>query len=140
MWRFQQSLKEWKIIATIVPDSVPAKIFVRVTAGAKFPAGIENICRYYANELIASIHKITWAMIKEHQIEKHERKFYKINGKEYFRIRYNDIEQPCEGCGVTNGELHMIGCYMERCPVCGHQIVNNCACNYDPEDVELIFS
>jgi ferredoxin len=30
----------------------------------------------------------------------------------------------CGDCGCIEGELHEIGCDMERCPVCGNQLIS----------------
>jgi len=32
-------------------------------------------------------------------------------------------EQVCHGCGARVGELHQLGCDMERCPICGGQLI-----------------
>src|SRR5262245_39746574 len=45
--------------------------------------------------------------------------------------------QICGKCGVREGQLHELGCGMERCPFCGGQLIS-CACAerfldlYDP--------
>lgn len=39
-------------------------------------------------------------------------------------------EIRCGGCGVHEGEMHIIGCELERCPFCGCQLLT-CRCKYD---------
>jgi hypothetical protein len=36
----------------------------------------------------------------------------------------------CHDCMATEGELHKLGCDMERCPFCGHQLIS-CSCCYE---------
>lgn len=50
---------------------------------------------------------------------------FQIDGKTYHRIAYGDEDgdwgadrQPCRNCQVNRGQLHRIGCFVERCP-CG---------------------
>jgi len=35
----------------------------------------------------------------------------------------------CHDCGCEEGQLHKLGCDMERCPFCGHQLIS-CDCIY----------
>ncbi len=35
----------------------------------------------------------------------------------------------CHDCGVEPGQVHVHGCDVERCPVCGYQLIG-CACIY----------
>ena len=35
----------------------------------------------------------------------------------------------CHDCDALEGELHGLGCDMERCPFCGHQLIS-CSCVY----------
>lgn len=53
-----------------------------------------------------------------------------LGGKLVDRVRYGDEEDdwgadraPCHDCGVVKGELHIFGCDVERCPLCGSQLI-----------------
>jgi hypothetical protein len=65
-----------------------------------------------------------------------------IDGKEHNRVRYGEEEEdwgadrgPCHDCAVIKGQLHVPGCDVERCPVCGGQAIG-CDCEYEGDDDE----
>ena len=64
---------------------------------------------------------------------------FSIAGKKFERVRYGDEKEdwgadrrPCHDCGVRKGEVHIFGFDVERCPVCGGQVIC-CECKFDDE-------
>lgn len=64
-----------------------------------------------------------------------------IDGKIYDPIKVGDLggwdegnpDAVCGDCGAKYGEQHLAGCDIERCPVCGLQLLS---CGHDAYDVE----
>ena len=62
---------------------------------------------------------------------------YEINGESHPRVKYGEEDddwgadrQPCHDCRVLTGQYHVgPACDVERCPVCGGQVIG-CDCSY----------
>lgn len=46
------------------------------------------------------------------------------------KTSHSRARATCGDCGVQEGELHHLGCDMERCPFCGLQLIS-CDCCYE---------
>jgi hypothetical protein len=69
-------------------------------------------------------------------------RFYVVDGIEYPRIPYGEEgedwgadDHPCDDCAVIKGQLHVPGCDVEHCPVCGGQVLS-CDCGHEVDDEE----
>ena len=54
---------------------------------------------------------------------------YILGEKSYTRVRYGEElqdwgaeQQSCSDCGVRKGQFHVLGCDVERCAACDHQL------------------
>ena len=63
------------------------------------------------------------------------RKTTVVNDSVYSRITYgaevsfiNTDDGTCRGCGVIKGQIHVMGCEHEECPVCSGEFLY-CKCN-----------
>lgn len=61
----------------------------------------------------------------------------KFKGRDISRIRYGKEKSdwaaastPCHDCRVLEGEFHVPSCDVEKCPVCGGQLIT-CDCEFD---------
>jgi hypothetical protein len=68
---------------------------------------------------------------------------YIIGGEEYLRVRYGEEQddwgadkKPCHDCRVIKGQLHVVGCDGEECPLCHGQALT-CDCPYEEKDEDV---
>ena len=62
-----------------------------------------------------------------------------IDGKWYERVTSDsDLKIRCHDCGIYNkpGNIHHLGCDMERCPVCHGQLIS---CGHEPKAIGIAF-
>lgn len=71
-------------------------------------------------------------------------KTYMIDGQEHPRVRYGEEKndwgattRPCHDCAVVKGQFHVLGCDVERCPICGGQVIS-CDCAYEGDSEEAV--
>ena len=63
------------------------------------------------------------------------RTYTRINGQVAARVRYGEETKDlgshreiCEECAVLKGQIHVMGCDFEQCPICGGQFLY-CPCS-----------
>ena len=78
-----------------------------------------------------------------HLARSQEKLTYLIEGREYSRVAFGSEREawgvargPCHDCAALSGQLHALGCDVERCPVCGGQPFA-CECSYDEPEPEI---
>ena len=76
----------------------------------------------------------------ERIIEAQDQVYYDISGEDFRRIPYgNEADDwgadrgPCHDCRVIKGQLHVVGCDVERCPKCDGQAIT---CDCGDEGIE----
>ena len=114
MNRFFQKLYSWFTRREKVPESPKARVIYNgVSVVAEWPAKI---------------------------VEAQEQPTIWIAGVECVRVRYGAEAddwgagtRPCHDCAVVKGQIHVLGCDVERCPKCGGQLIS---CECDDEDEE----
>lgn len=45
-------------------------------------------------------------------------------------------DKVCHDCGAIEGQYHLLGCDMERCPFCGGQLIS-CYCRYELLNIDI---
>jgi len=69
--------------------------------------------------------------------------FFMVNGKRYDRRKYSGGWDPgtgrCGDCGCKVGHYHHMGCDVERCPICGGQLLGcDCMERKDVQEMQYV--
>ena len=80
-----------------------------------------SVCAYCGIEMTK-----TTTCIKPLLIAKSRNGSYSVYKRD---AKYFDTDKRCHDCGIENkpGNIHHLGCDMERCPKCGEQLIS-CVC------------
>jgi hypothetical protein len=65
--------------------------------------------------------------------------YVKIEGKYYERQVetrdncefFDNLPENCHDCGIKLGQVHHVGCDVERCPICDKQLILVCDCVWE---------
>lgn len=75
------------------------------------------LCQYCGNEMTSSVSCVD--------------DIFSYKGKSYAKIPYpTHMSNNCHDCNCPPGGFHHTGCDMERCPVCGGQLIS-CGCLWE---------
>jgi hypothetical protein len=90
----------------------------------EIPKNLHKVCKIYADEVT------NWSGLEPFENEWLINKFEEF-GMHLINLMKREIDEvhTCHDCGVREGEIHQMGCDMERCPFCGRQLIS-CDCIY----------